>query len=132
MEAVFDNPYELKVDFVQRRNKTECDLLFVRDGQTLDPLSASGGGTVDVAAFALRIASWSMARPRSRNVIILDEPLRFLSADCQERASKMIKEISDKLGIQFLIVTHESILANYADKTFEVSIRKGVSQVKEI
>lgn len=129
LEAVFNEPYELKVEFVQRRNKTECDLYFERNGERMDPLSASGGGAVDVAAFALRIASWSMLRPRTRNVIILDEPLRFLSVDLQERASTMIKEISERLGIQFIIVTHENTLASYADKVFEVSIKKGKSKV---
>lgn len=130
LEAVFDDPYGLAVEFIQRRNKTECDLYFVRSGEKVDPLSASGGGAVDVAAFALRIASWSMNQPRTRNVIILDEPLRFLSADMQERASQMIKELSVKLGLQFIIVTHEPILANYADKTFEVSIHKGITKVQ--
>jgi DNA repair exonuclease SbcCD ATPase subunit len=129
LEAVFDHPYTLEVEFVQRRNKTECDLYFVRDGERVDPLSASGGGAVDVAAFALRIAAWSMQRPRTRPVIVLDEPLRFLSVDLQERASRMIKEVSERLGIQFIIVTHEQTLANYADKMMEVSIRKGVSKV---
>lgn len=129
LEAVFDDPYELVVEFVQRRNKTECDLFFVRSGERMDPLSASGGGAVDVAAFALRIASWSMQRPKSRNVIILDEPLRFLSADHQEKASVMIKEISQKLGIQFIIITHEPILASCADKIFETKIRKGITQI---
>lgn len=132
LEAVFPDPYALSVEFVQRRNKTECDLFFVRGDDKIDPLTASGGGAVDVAAFALRIASWSMARPRSRNVIVLDEPLRFLSVDLQERASMMIKELSEKLGLQFIIVTHENTLASYADRVFEVSIRKGVSQVKVI
>lgn len=131
MDAVFKKPYQLQVDFIQRRNKTECDLSFERDGVKIDPLSASGGGAVDVASFALRIASWSMMSPRSRNTIILDEPLRFLSGDNQERASAMIKEISQKLGIQFIIITHESVLASYADKVFETSIRKGVTQIKE-
>lgn len=129
LEAVFNEPYELKVEFVQRRNKTECDLYFERNGERIDPLTASGGGAVDVAAFALRIASWSMLRPRTRNVIILDEPLRFLSVDLQERASTMIKEISERLGIQFILVTHENTLASYADKVFEVSIKKGKSKV---
>lgn len=130
LEAVFDNPYTLEVEFVQRRNKTECDLYFVRDGNKVDPLTASGVGAVDVASFALRIASWSMMNPRTRNTIILDEPFRFLSEDYQERASTMLKEISDKLGIQFIIVTHEQVLASYADKIFEVSIRKGKTKVK--
>lgn len=129
LENVFDDPYSLQVEFVQRRNKTECDLFFVRQGERMDPLSASGGGAVDVAAFALRIASWSMAHPRTRSTIILDEPLRFLSVDNQEKASRMIKEISQRLGVQFIIVTHESTLASYADKVFEVSIRKGKSKI---
>jgi DNA repair exonuclease SbcCD ATPase subunit len=132
LESVFEEPYKLEVEFVQRRNKTECDLFFVRTGERIDPLTASGGGAVDVAAFALRIASWSMARPRTRNTIILDEPFRFLSADNQERASTMLKELSQRLGIQFIIVTHEQILASYADKIFEVSIKKGKSNAKEM
>lgn len=129
LEAVFNDPYELVVDFVQRRNKTECDLLFMRDGERMDPLSASGGGAVDVAAFALRIASWSMQHPKSRNVMILDEPMRFLSVDHQQKASIMIKEISQKLGIQFIIITHEPTLAAWADKIFETKIKKGVTQI---
>ena len=132
LEAVFDNPYEMVVEFIQRRNKTECDLLFERDGERIDPISASGGGAVDVASFALRIAAWSMQTPRTRGTIILDEPLRFLSLDRQEQASQMIKELSEKLGLQFIIVTHEDTLAQYADKTFEVSIHNKVSKVKEI
>jgi len=132
LEAVFPDPYELKVEFVERRNKTECDLKFVRGDMEIDPLTASGVGAIDVAAFALRIASWSMARPRTQNVIILDEPFRFLSENYQDQASQMLKELSTKLGIQFIIVTHEMTLASYADRTFEVSIYKGISKVKQI
>jgi len=132
LEAVFPDPYELAVEFVQRRNKTECDLYFVRDENKVDPLTASGVGAVDVAAFALRIASWSMLQPRTRNTIILDEPFRFLSRNYQEQASIMLKEISQRLGLQFIIVTHEETLIEHADKVFQVSIRKGKSKIVEI
>lgn len=132
MDAVFPNPYELKVDFVQRRNKTECDLLFTRDGMEVDPIEASGVGAIDVASFALRIASWSMMRPHSRNVIILDEPFKHLSTNYQEQASAMIKEVSERLGLQFIIVTHEENLIPSADKVFQVGIRKGISNIKEL
>jgi len=132
MEAVFPNPYSLVVEFVQRRNRTECDLLFERDGLRIDPLSASGVGAIDVASFALRIASWSMAVKRTRPVIILDEPFRYLSENYQPLASAMLKEVSQKLGIQFIIVTHEMVLAEHADKVFQVSIKKGVSKVTEL
>jgi DNA repair exonuclease SbcCD ATPase subunit len=130
LDSVFDSPYTFGIDFVQRRNKTECDLYFERDGNRIDPMTASGVGAVDIASFALRIASWSMARPRTRNVIILDEPFRFLSENYQEQASMMLREISQRLGIQFLIVTHSTTLTTSADRIFEVNIKKGVSQVK--
>jgi len=70
-----------------------------------------------------------MQAPKKRNVIILDEPLRFLSEDKQERASQMIKELSDRLGIQFIIVTHNATLAGYADKVFRVRMRNKKSVV---
>ena len=130
LEAVFPDPYKLEVEFVQRRNKTECDIYFSRNSNRIDPISASGGGTVDIAAFALRIASWSLQRPHSRNTIILDEPMRFVSKEYREKTSLMIKEISQKLGLQFIIVTHDPTLSAYADKVFEIGIKKGVSYIK--
>ena len=129
---MFEDPYELVAEFVQRRNKTECDLFFTRDGHRMDPMDSSGFGAVDVASLALRIAAWSMQIPRKRNVIILDEPFKFLDGktDRIEKASQMIKELSDKLGIQFIIVTHDTALGNYADKTFNVLMRNKKSIVK--
>ncbi len=133
LDAVFDDPYKLEVEFIQRRNKTECDLYFTRDGNRVDPMDASGGGAVDVAAFALRVASWSMMHPKLRNTIILDEPMKDLSEDMQDKASLMLKEISKKLGIQFIIVTHKNQLTAYADRIFKVTKnRKGISKVNII
>jgi DNA repair exonuclease SbcCD ATPase subunit len=130
LEAVFPVPYTFVLKFVTRRNKSEADLLLQdANGNLLSPMDDVGGGVVDVAALALRIALWSLKRPRPRAVMFLDEPLRFLSADLQDRASAMIKELSDKLGIQFLIVTHEENLLAAADRVFEVIQNSGVSSV---
>lgn len=132
LEAVFPNPYRLVLKFESRRNRSEADLLLQdADGNLLSPMDSVGGGVVDVAALALRIALWSLKRPRPRAVMIMDEPLRFLSADLQGRASLMLKEISEKLGIQFIIVTHEDNLLEAADKVFQVGIKGGVSHVEE-
>lgn len=132
LESVFGKEaYNLIVEFVQRRNKTECDLFFERDGTLHKPMSASGGGPVDVVSFALRVANWSMKNPRTRPVIILDEPMRFLSTGLQPKASDMIKQISKKLGIQFIIITHEAELEKSADKIFDVSIKNKITTVQE-
>lgn len=134
LESVFDNPYELSVEFVQRRNKTECDLHFVRDGNEMKPLDSCSYGAVDVAAFALRIASWSMQNPRSRNVIILDEPFKHLKGkETNLRLLDMIKEISKKLNLQIIMVSDERVdredIEEKANKVFEVKIKNGVSHI---
>jgi len=131
MAAVFDRPYALRLVFVQRRNKTEADIVFERDGEQCRPIDASGGGAVDVAAFALRVAMWSLRRPRSRNTLILDEPLKMLSRDRMPRAAAMIAEISRRLGLQIIMVSHAQELIEGADRYFEVSMRKGVSSVDQ-
>lgn len=130
LEGVFENPYKLILDFVERRGKVECDLLFERDDLRIKPKRASGFGALDISSLALRIACWSMMSPRTRPVIIIDEPFRNLSEKYHEPASQMVKEISDKLGIQFIVSTHTPALAAYADKEFKVTIKKGKSKVK--
>ena len=133
LEAVLTNPYSLEVDFVERRNKTECDLTLGRGDINIDPFDA-GGGAVDVAAVALRVASWSMQFPRSRNVLILDEPFKHLKGEeANVKMLQMVREVSAKLGIQIIMVSDERVsreetLEN-TDRLFEVSINKGKSSV---
>jgi len=131
MKSIFPEPYEMHLDFVKKRDKTEAEITFSKDGgEKINPMNASGGGVVDVAAFALRVTLWSLQNPKSRNVIILDEPFRFLSTDLQPKAGELLKEISERLGIQFIIITHEEELVESADKVFTVRQKKGVSVVK--
>lgn len=124
LEAVFPDPYKFSVEFIERKNKTECEINFKEGENFVDPMSESGVGATDVAAFALRTAAWSMNVPHSRSTIILDEPFKHLSDEYHESASQMIKEISEKMGIQFIIVTHSDVLASHADRVFNVSKRK--------
>jgi len=129
LEAVFPNPYTLEVDFVERRNRTECDLFFARNDERINPITASGGGAVDVASFALRTASWSMATPHSRNTLILDEPFRYLSVELLPQAGEMLKQLAEELKLQIIMVTHSEELMESADRTFKVAQVKGVSKI---
>lgn len=131
LSAVFDNPYELELQFVDKRGKIEAEISFVRNGEKINPIDSSGGGAVDIASFALRIALWSLARPRTRNTIVLDEPFRFLSRELQPKAGEMLSILSNKLGLQFILVTHNQDLIDSADKVFEVEKQKDISIVKE-
>jgi DNA repair exonuclease SbcCD ATPase subunit len=132
LEAVFPDPYKFRIDFVERRNSTECDLLFEKDGNTRDPMDSCGFGAADIAALALRVAYWKLTQG-SRNVLILDEPTRALSKDKQKLASLVFKGLS-RLdgGLQFIIVTHNQDLAESADRTFIISQKNRISTIKRL
>ena len=135
LSAVFDDPYEFAIDFEIKRGKTECGLSFIRHEESMNPLDASGGGPVDVTGFALRVSLWALERPRIRPTIVLDEPFKHLSRNLQPRACEMLKQLSAKLGLQFIMITHSAALIEAADKVFEVDMvqRDGwwVSRVME-
>jgi DNA repair exonuclease SbcCD ATPase subunit len=135
LDAVFeDTAYGFQIEFMQKRGKTEAELYFERGGERIDPMTASGGGPVDVAAFALRVALWSLLRRSSgiADTIVLDEPFRFLSRDLQSKAGQMLKMLSEKLGVQFIFVTHVQDLVDSADRVFEVSKRGKFSKVEVV
>ena len=46
LDAVFDRSYELIAEFVERRGRTECDLLLETDDMAIDPLDSSDGGVL--------------------------------------------------------------------------------------
>jgi len=106
LDAIFDEPYAFQIHFERKRNRTEARLTFERDGVEADPLTASGGGVVDVAAFALRLASLCLSRPAKRRVIVLDEPFKFLSVQYRPRIRELLEGLAKDLNVQFIMVTH--------------------------
>jgi DNA repair exonuclease SbcCD ATPase subunit len=127
LQSVFSESYEFKMKFVQRRNKTECDLFIVEKGNECDIFDAEGGGLANIVNFALRVAVWSLKR--TSTVFILDEPMNNLSIDLQNKCSEMMKQLADKLGIQIIMISHLEKLITAADKVFAVRKVKGVSYV---
>jgi DNA repair exonuclease SbcCD ATPase subunit len=119
LAGVFDDPYELVLEFVQKRGKTEAVIEFERDGVRVNPTHCTGGGAQDVAAFALQVALWGIKR--NRPVMVLDEPLKWLKGnDYPERGADVIREISGKLGLQIIMVSHIPDQISHADKVVDL------------
>ncbi len=111
LKAVFgEDGYEFRIVLEKRRNRTEARAVFLRDGNEIDPLSAAGGGTVDVAAFALRLAVVLMRHPKPRRLLVLDEPMKYLSAEYRPRVRTLIEKLAEELGFQIIMVTHSDDL----------------------
>lgn len=131
LSAVFPDPYKFELKYTVRRNKTEADLVFTKRGKEItDILSTGGGGVGDIASLALRVAAWSLRK--NRPVLFLDEPTKFLHDPVyQEKASIVIKEIADKVGLQIIMISDQKEMVAAADKMFRIGNENGKSFVEE-
>ena len=105
-EVFGEDAYEFKIEFSQKRNQVEAELLFVRDGEVFDPLQAAGGGVLAVASFALRLAVLYLTRRTVRSLMVLDEPFVQLSAEYRETMSALLLKLAIEFDFQFILVTH--------------------------
>jgi hypothetical protein len=106
LTAVFDDPYEFRIHFDRKRNRTEARLVFYRDGYEISPMDAAGGGVVDVAAFALRLSCLMLSRPPLRRFVAFDEPLKFVNGhENRVRLRNLLVTLAKEMKIQMLIVT---------------------------
>ena len=127
LEAVFPNPYKVRLQYDIKRNKTEARLLFERGTYLVNPMDDAGGGAVDVASFALRLALWSLAAKRTDNLIILDEPFKNLNDETRKlhkKAGLMLKEISSKLELQIIMISLIPEVTDIADRTFKIKLEE--------
>jgi ABC-type thiamine transport system ATPase subunit len=117
-----DDAYNFRIVFEKKRGKTEGRMVFERDGLELsDPEDQIGGGVIDIAAFALRLACILRSRPQLRRLVLLDEPFKHLHPDLRPIALQLLVELSKETKTQFIVVTH---------MTEEVEKLEGVTVVR--
>ena len=116
LRTVFsDQAYEFKIVFETKRNQVEATMVFLRGGQPVDPLEAAGGGCLDVAVFALRLAVILFHVERPRRFLALDEPFRYVSADYRPNLVGLIQELSQRYHVQFFIISHDQDLIRLSE-----------------
>lgn len=132
LQSVFGKRYSFVIENVVQRNKPETNFYIDIDGKKFSLREELGGGVIDVVSFSVRIVLWALMSPRSSSTIILDEPGKFISKDKLQGFGEMIKQLSDTLGIQFIVVSHEYELANVANVAYNVNQENGVSNVERV
>lgn len=137
IRAVYENrTMRFLLNFRVNRNRSEA-WLQVQEGdkEPYTPKDAQGGGMVDMIGMSMRPVLQSIEKPRSRNVIIADEPMKNLGhGRFLTRAGEILREISHRLGFQLILVTHEPELVQIADKAWNVTyngVHSEVTLIKE-
>lgn len=131
MQAAYDRPLHFLVDYETKRNRSNC-FLQVQDGDNAPstPKEDDGGGMVEIISTALRLEMWSLQQPRSRNTIFLDEPLKNLGRKIGP-VSQMLRKIAVDLGLQLVIITHDTEVLQIADRSWVVEHNGSYSVVTQ-
>ena len=120
LDAIFPDTYKFLVGFTVSRGRTEARLLVEKGGNVMDDLMEDEGGTlVQIVAMALRIAAWTLAP--TDNVLIFDEPGNQVSAQYKPIFAEIIRGLSQRLGIQILMVSHDDTYIATADRVFTIT-----------
>jgi ABC-type dipeptide/oligopeptide/nickel transport system ATPase component len=118
IRSVFeDRDFSFRLNFERKNNKMTVSPKIIENSEEYDP-DEVGGSMIDIVSIALRVILWSMKYPKTRNVLILDEPFRF-TGKLITKAGHMLKYLSDELKLQIILVSHDDELINICDRVLQ-------------
>lgn len=131
-----------KIEFDLKGGRVGANV-WLTNGENLEKIENRGGGIRDFVSVLLRVMFKKMSHPQLEGPIVLDESIKFLHSIEKDRsyvtrAYKFLKEISESLGIQFILVTNNmdvqssQDIIDSIDKLFTVKLTQGVSSIKEV
>ena len=128
LTSIFEKDIRFNIRLYSYRNEPAIDISVIEDNLEVDPQKSCGGGLNDVISFVIKIIFIYLKR--SSKIIILDEPLKFLSRDYIEQSSNFIHEISKRMNIQIILVSHKPDLEISCDKIITIEKNENRSIVK--
>jgi DNA repair exonuclease SbcCD ATPase subunit len=136
LQTIFDNT--LSFHIVQSvRGKQAVVEFMVRTtlpGSVVETpvLEARGGGLAATIGFLLRLVVMLLSKgTQQENILVLDETFGMVSDEYLPALAGFLREIVDKTGVQILMVTHQQMWTEVADKVYRFSQVEGQTKVKE-
>lgn len=136
LQYVYGTRYELKLEMNSGKKKAECELWVLEtmpDGSQikLKPQDSRGGGVTDIVALSLRFAILQVYNsPEIDGPVILDEPGKHVSKEFSSSLSDFLITLSEQLGRQQIVITHNDFMAESAPNAIRVKRDNGVSVIE--
>lgn len=133
LQKVKDPNLIFKIVLDTERNQVDVKFL-VHDKTTdrdYDIIDSCGGSIADIVTYPLKVALLLKWEPVLSRIMILDENFKFVSVVDQEPLGEFVRQVSEKLSLQTILITHSPVVASKAHRTFEVTKAGDVSKVEE-
>lgn len=132
LKEIYGDEYSIKFDYTMKRNKTSVDIYLVKHtkiGDIIRKQDGFGGGVSDIISLPLKLLVL-MALQKNDKILIADEPGKHMD-DRVDKFGFFLKNVSEKLGIQIIILTHFQSMTEFADSVYEVSMIDKVTSLVE-
>lgn len=114
------------VDFIIR------DTLIDGTQQDTAVLDSRGGGLIVTIGFLLRAVIMLLrGTVRGENILLLDETFAMVSAEYLDKLGAFLQELAEQTGIQLVMVTHQPVFAEYADKVYSFTFVNGETKAAQ-
>ncbi len=130
LATVFEEKFEFKIEWVERRNTTEADFKLFKNKRERAIFGSSGFGIADIISFALRVAYVLLLG--KRRLLILDEPFRHLDVRRQPYAANLVNQLAEELDMKFIIATHHKDFANECKSLIKVINKNDTAKIEAI
>lgn len=132
LQTIFeDSSYKFKILDSIKRKQVVYDFRVFSDSFSSDEgvsiLDSRGGGVISIVSFLLRLVLMCMVDKKAERFMALDEPFSALSENYHENLVAAVKQITEKLGVQLLVVSHQKSLDSFGDVVYELRQVNGVT-----
>lgn len=124
IQEIFGLETEFKIESDLRGNTPVCKF-FVKTKEfpefvELDQGQEQHGGALcEIIGFLLQIVIYKISNCKF-NTFVMDERFRQVAADKIEILGTLLHKLHEVFGLQFIIITHDELLAAQADKIIEI------------
>lgn len=130
LRDVFGDHVEVEFREETRSNQRAIDIILLIDGVEADIPEGVGGGLADMVALLVQLSSLYLRRGEVGQIIFLDEGLKHLGEEYRPSAARVIQEISKRLGIQVIFVTHQEEFVEVADCVYRFTYHKDGTRIE--
>lgn len=120
LQSVFGEGIKAFIKLEQKRDQQEATFYIQKEEMLLEiRQDVTAVGEIDVYAFGAKMAFWSLDK-KAPPIILLDEPFKNLSRDYLPAAGELLKKISEEFKVQFIVISHEDSIIDFADNTISL------------
>lgn len=133
IKMIYGEQYHVELIYSVKNNRSHMDIEVVKKtplGIVQRTMEGFGGGISDCLSVPLRLLVL-LGSKQSDKVCILDEAYKHVDTDRIENVANFIKNITKKLGVQIILLSHHDAMLSVADNVFQIKDDNGKSIIKQ-